>query len=122
RAVRLDGDLEAACMQRVDQRRIKLEQRLAAGADDEAAFRGLRFPGALDGVRESIGTPEFAAVRPVRADEIRVAKGADGAGAVLLAAGPQIAPGEAAENRGPARIRAFALQRVEDFLDRIHEF
>ena len=35
RAVRLDGDLEAPRMQRVDGSGIQLKERLAAGADDE---------------------------------------------------------------------------------------
>ena len=36
-----------------------------------------------------------------------------------FAAGPQVAPREAAEHRRAARVRAFALQRVEDLLDRV---
>ena len=40
--------------------------------------------------------------------------------AILLAAGPEIAAGEAAEHGRPPGLRAFALQRVEDLLDRVH--
>ena len=40
-------------------------------------------------------------------------------GAVLLAPAPQIAAGEAAEHRRPARLAALALQGQEDLLDRI---
>ena len=62
---------------------------------------------------------EPAAARPVRADEVGVAELADRASAVLLAAGPQVAAGEAAEHRGPAGVGALALEGVEDLLDRV---
>ena len=54
----------------------------------------------------------------VGADEIGVAEAADGAGAILLAAAPQVAAGEAAEHRRPAGLAALALQGEEDLLDR----
>jgi hypothetical protein len=46
---------------------------------------------------------------------------ADGRGAVGLAARPEIAAGEAAEDGGAAGLRAFALQSVEDFFDGVHK-
>ena len=56
----------------------------------------------------------------VGADEVGVAEIAGRRLAVCLAARPQIAAGKAAEHRRPPGLRAFALQRVEDLLDRIH--
>jgi hypothetical protein len=39
--------------------------------------------------------------------------------AVLLATGPEIAPGEPAEDGGATGLEAFALQRIEELLYRI---
>ena len=41
-------------------------------------------------------------------------------GAILLAAGPQIAAGKAAEDGGAPGVRALALQRVENLFDGVH--
>ena len=43
------------------------------------------------------------------------------AGPVPLPARPQVAPGKAQEHGRHAGVGAFALQRVEDFLDGVHE-
>ena len=104
-------------MERVDQSAIELQQRLAAGDDDEAAvaFR----PQIDDPVRQRIGIGEAAAIHAVHADEIGVAEGALGIGAVLLAAGPQIAARETQEDRAAAGLRAFTLEGEEDLLDRV---
>ena len=74
--------------------------------------------------RESIAQVDFArhavpAPRPVHPHEVGVAEGADRLGAVLLAAGPQIAAGEAAEHRRLARLAALALEGEEDLLDAV---
>src|SRR5207248_9100388 len=69
-------------------------------------------------IGERLGGREPAAVRP-DADEVRVAERADRARTVLLAPRPQVAPREPAEDRGAAHVRALALQRVEDLLDRV---
>src|SRR5216683_167357 len=116
RAIRLHRDFEPAVVQRIDQRRIELQQRFAPGAYDETsrcAWRPVR--GHAIGERFGIGVA--AAIGPVGADEVGVAKRADCAGAVGLAPRPQIAAGKAAEYRRPSGLRAFALQRVEDLLD-----
>src|ERR1700722_886139 len=102
RAVRLDGDGEAARMQRVDGGRIELEQRLAAGANHEtpaSAFVLLR-PAGVHGVGEFDGGREAPPIGP-DSDEIGVAELADGRGAVFLAPRPQIAPRKAQEHGGP---------------------
>jgi hypothetical protein len=62
---------------------------------------------------------ELAAALPVGSDKVGVAEGADRRGAILLAACPQVAAGEAAEHRSLARLSALSLQGEEDFLDRI---
>src|SRR3546814_14663995 len=56
---------------------------------------------------------------PVGADEIGVAELTDRLGAILLAPRPQIAAGEAAEDRAAARLRALALQGEENLFDRV---
>ena len=62
-----------------------------------------------------------AAAGTVGAEEIGVAELADGRAAVFFAPRPQVAAGEAAEHRRPPRVRAFALKRVINFLDRKHD-
>src|SRR3984885_11376531 len=117
-AVGLNADAKAAHMQRLDQRRIDLQQRFATGQDGIAFRVG---PGPLrgDGVGEFSGRGIAPAQRSVGADKIGVAKPACRAGAILLAAAPEIAAREPAEDRGPAGMRAFALQGEKDFLDRV---
>jgi hypothetical protein len=44
---------------------------------------------------------------------------ADGCRTVLLATRPEIAAGKAAEDGRAACLRAFALQRIENFFDRV---
>ena len=121
RAVGLDGDLEARSMQRTDQLLVDLQHRLAAGQHHVRRRAGIAAPHFAAGAGEVFRRGEFAAAWPVGADEIGVAEIADGAGAVLVAARPQIAAGEAAEHGGAAGLHPFALQRVVDFLDRIHD-
>src|ERR1700682_6176469 len=62
----------------------------------------------------------FAALGAVGTDEFGVAEFADRRGAVLLAAGPQIAAGKTAEHGRTAGLRALALQREEYLFDRVH--
>src|SRR5258706_9954562 len=120
RAVGLDRDQETARVQRGHEFRVHLERGLAAGEHGKPArvFRGRPF--APDRVGERVRGGVFAAARAVGADEIRVADPPHGARAILFVPGPQIASGEAAEHRGTPGIHAFALQRVEDFLDLVH--
>ena len=73
RAVALDRDPEAAAVQRVDQRRVELQHRLAAGDDDQPALARLA-PQRLDMTGQSLGVRELAAAGAVGADEIGVAE------------------------------------------------
>src|SRR5262249_25079594 len=117
-AVRLHGDLEAAGVQRSGQRCVDLQERLAAGQHDKAALAALpplRFNRGSEGVGRVL-----AAAGAVGADEVGVAEFANGLGAVLLAAGPQIAAGKTAEHRRAAGLCALALQRQEYLFDRVH--
>ena len=66
--------------------------------------------------RQIIRIGEFAAARPVGADEIGVAEAALRLRPVLLAAGPQVAAGKAQEHRAAARLHALALEGEEAFL------
>ena len=55
----------------------------------------------------------------VRPDKIRIAELTDGARTIFLMPRPEIATSEATEDRRASRIRAFAAERIEDFLDAI---
>src|SRR6185437_11524188 len=114
----LEGNLEATRMQRLNQGAIDLKQGLAARQHDEAMIAG-PFPDALDRGSEIIRRGISAAVRAIHAHEIGVAETAGRGGAILLAARPEIAAGEAAEHRRAASLSPLALQRLEDFLDGI---
>ena len=59
---------------------------------------------------------ELAAALAIHPDEVRVTEGALRGRAILLAAGPEVASGEAAEDRRGAGAGALALQGVEDLL------
>src|SRR3979490_384838 len=117
-AIGLQPDAETARMQRVDQRRIHLQQWFAAGQYHVTVrFRSRPLRG--DGVRKLRGRGVTAAQRTVGSDKIGVAKPARRRGAVLLAAAPEIAAGEPAKHRRAAGVCAFALQGQKDFLDRV---
>ena len=107
-----------ACVERDHELGVHLQERLAAGADDEtrAAAVGAR-PPRRDRSRELVGRPELAATVAVGTDELGVAERAHRRGAVLLVPGPEVAAREAAEHGRPARVGSLALQRVEDLLD-----
>ena len=116
RAVGLHRDFEAARVERVDQRRVELEHRLAAGDHDQRAF--------APGPQRRHLVRQFArriapAILAIHADEIGVAERALRVRTVLLAPAPQIAAGEPEKHRPPPRLHAFALEGQEDFLDRI---
>jgi len=68
---------------------------------------------------QGIGRGELATQGAVGAHEVGIAEAADGAGTVGLAATPEVAARKAAEHGGHARLPAFALQGVEDFLDAV---
>src|SRR5581483_8350172 len=111
-AVRLDRDLEAPRVQRAHELRVELQRGLAARQHREA--RAPARPQRGDALGERLGGVEPAAARAVGADEVGVAELAYRVRAVGLAAAPQVAPGEAAEHRRAPRVRALALQRIED--------
>src|SRR6266404_59959 len=117
-AVGFDADGKAARVQRLDQRGIDLQQRLAAGQDRKAIGRRSR-PLRGDGVGKFFGRRVAATQRAVRADEIRVAELARRGGAVLFAAAPEIAARESAEYGGAPGLCAFALEGEKDLLDRV---
>jgi hypothetical protein len=74
-----------------------------------------RAPARGDGVCEEVCRGKASAAVTVDADEVGVAEAADGGGTIRLAARPQIAAGEAAKHRDAAGLRAFSLQREEEF-------
>src|SRR5687768_16504630 len=116
RAIGLHGDEEMAVLERIDQLDVRLQQRLAAGEDDEACARIARWPerGRRFGEARSVELPAAASVG---AHELGVAEPAHGCRAVLFAPAPQVAAREAAEHGGAARVGALTLQRVEHLLD-----
>src|SRR3546814_10981023 len=97
----------AFIMKRIDERRVELEQRLAAGDDDIAAVTRLA-PGAGGGGGKRTGRLELASIRP-DADEIGVAEGAVSRRAVLFPAGPEVKPRQAPET--PPDAASAALPR-----------
>ena len=105
-------------MQRVDQRSIELEHRLAAGDDHQPPLLALA-PQVRDMRRQRRRIGELAAPGAVGADEIGIAELAHRLAPVLLASRPQIASGKAQEHRAPPGLHALALQRQERFLDRV---
>lgn len=132
RAVGLDGDFEAGGMQRVDERPIQLQEWFAARADHERttgltgrihslAARSVAVyrPGAGYGNGEVLGRFEASAARSVGSEEVRIAEPADGGGAVLFPARPQVAAGKPAEHSRPTCLGALPLEAIEDLFDRI---
>src|SRR5712671_3204769 len=118
RAIGLDADAKAARMQRIDQDLVHLQQWFAAGQHHVAVCIRAS-PLRRDGIGKLFGRGIAAAQCAVGSDKIGVAKPARRRAAVLLAAAPEIAAGEAAEYRRAAGMRAFALQGQKDFLDRV---
>src|SRR4051812_39190429 len=108
-------------MQRIDEGRIDLQQRLAAG-QHHIAVGIVAGPLPGDDVREFVGSGVAAAERAVGADKVGIAELANGGGAVLFAAAPQVAAGKTADHRGAAGMRAFALQGQEYLFDRVAHY
>jgi hypothetical protein len=107
-------------VQRIDERFIELEKRLATCADDESLGVVIAAPGAGHGFGELIRPFEATPIR-TDADKIRVAELADRSRAILLATTPQIASSEAAEHCGAPGVRTLALERVENFLHGVRQ-
>src|ERR1700683_1191472 len=109
-------------MQRIDERRIELQKPLAAGADDKSlAACFVARPFFLNRRGQFFRRSKLSAAGAIRIGKIRIAELADGGSAIDLAARPEIAAGKAAEDGGAPVLRTFALQRVEDFFDGVHE-
>ncbi len=116
-SVCFDGDFESGLMKRPDQYAIHLQHGLATRENDEGRAARKIPPYLQTGAGHVLRRLELAASGSVRTNEIRIAKLTDGLSAVLFAATPEVAPRESAENRAPARLCAFALERQVDFLD-----
>src|SRR4051812_1608805 len=98
-------------MKGLDQRFVDLKERLSARADNQGTGlpRGAARPNRCDVVSECAGSLEPPAASSVRANEVRVTEPANGERAVLLAARPQIAAREAAEDGGSACVGPLPL-------------
>jgi hypothetical protein len=119
RAVGLDRDDESAVVQRPYCFLVQLQQRFAAGADDESPVvvaADVPRPDRSDGIGQFPGRGKAAAARSIGPDKVGVTELADGFRAVSLPAAPQIAASEPAEHGGTARVRPFALQGEIDLL------
>src|SRR5262249_11787095 len=80
-------------------------------------------PKVFNYLRERSPTNEAPTALTIDPDEIRVTEIASCRRAIALSAAPQVAAGKTAEDRRSPGMTAFALQRVEDFLDRVgHRF
>ena len=102
----------------------------ASGAVEGPALRAAQVsilrPGANDAPFFSIAAAsacrrKFSAAGTIGVGKIRIAELADGRRAVGFASRPEIAARKAAEDRGASGLRTLALQRVEDFFDRVHK-
>ena len=120
RAVCLHRHFEAGGVQRDDGVEVELQQGFTPRADYIRSPAPVTRPTAAHHLGQLRGAVEAAAVRP-HPHEIGIAKGAHGAVPIGFATAPQIAAGEATEDRRPSGVNSFTLQRVEDFLHRVHE-
>ena len=120
RAIGLDCHAEAALVEAVNERLIKLEEWLAAGTDDETPVIPIAAPRADNCVGEIVSRRESSAVG-TGSHEVRIAELADRARTILFTAAPQIATREAAEDRRAPGVRSLALKGVEDFLDGVSQ-
>src|SRR5918999_3802794 len=118
-AVGFDGHLEPIMVERLHQRTVQLQQRLAAGAYHEASAWALRRPCCCNRGRELFRCREASSARTIQPYEVGITELAGGVEPVLLAAAPQVAAGKAAEDRGTPGVGAFALEGVEDFFHRV---
>ena len=103
-------------MQSVNERFVELKKRLSARAHDESLSVVIATPSPRHRLGELIRLFETSTVRS-DSNEIGIAEFADCARAIFFPATPQIASGEATEHRRSPRVRAFALQSVEDLFD-----
>ena len=92
-------------VQRVDQRRVELQQRLAAGAHDETGRAGHE----RNVISQRVRVGEVPTTLAVGSDEVGVAEPAHARGAMLLASRPEVAAGEPAEDRGAAGVARLRL-------------
>ena len=80
-------NLEAPAMQRIDQRTIQLQERFTSGEYHKLLSRnGSWLPGLFNSIRQSYFGIEFAPIRAISSEEIRIAEFADSAGAILFVA------------------------------------
>src|SRR6516162_5402823 len=109
RAVGFQRDHKAARVKRFDKRRIELQRRLAAGAND-VGLGALRVDGCSPDMLNSIGKRlcafELASAGTVIAHKVRVAEAAEGTRLVARLPGPEIASRKAQENGRPPNLRA----------------
>src|SRR5262249_26565346 len=77
------------------------------------------WPGGRDRSRQFRRRCEAPATGAVGADEIGIAETADGRRAIRLAAGPEVAARETAEDCRTARVGALALEREKDLFQRV---
>jgi N-glycosylase/DNA lyase len=121
-AVRLDGDGKAHGVEGVDELGVELQGRLAARADQPRSVprgRTSTRPACGRSVRQRLRRVVSAAAGTIDADEVGVAERAGRRCAVGAAPVPEVAAGEATEHRGSSRVRALALEREEELLDRV---
>src|ERR1039458_6862786 len=119
-SVCLHSDLKVAGVESIDQLAVKLKKRFPAGANYKSiAGCGGCGPLVIDGRSQGLGSDEVSAATSIGIGKIGVAELADCRRAVLLASRPEIASGKSAKDCRPARLRAFTLEGVEDFLDSV---
>src|SRR5580658_3266795 len=86
-SIRLHCNLEPPSMQRIDQRSVQLQERFASGEYHKLISRsGSWLPGLFNSICQSCFGIEFAPVRAISSDEIRIAEFADSGGTVPFVA------------------------------------
>src|SRR5438094_10582598 len=120
-SVRLDRHFESLLVERIDERLVELEQRLAAGAHDirNSQFRAACGPERRHSRRELARGGELPSVRS-DAYKVGVAELTDGLVAISFTSRPQVAAAEPTEHGWAAGVKAFTLKCVKDFLDGVH--
>ena len=112
--------LEPFPVQSLDQGSIQLQQGLATGAD-HVGLAGCLRPKIAYVTGQFLRGFKATTILAISTDKIGITEIAHGSGAVLLATGPKVALAETTEHGSTPGLGTFTLQRVEGFLDPIHQ-
>ncbi len=109
--------MEQAKPKRRRKHSAQLKQRVVAGQDHQAMRSVGCGPERRDAFSQFARCGVLPPESPVGSDEVGIAEPAYRRSPVDLAPAPEVTARESAEHRRHARLHAFALQGIEDFLD-----